>query len=90
MYLFNCAQRAHYNFVENYITFLPAMLIAGLRYPVPAAIAGGLWSVFRVLYAVGYTRKDKDNGSGRLVGSAFWLVQFALYGMVGYAGYSLL
>jgi len=83
MYLFNCAQRAHANFLENYSAFLPAMLIAGIAYPVGAAVTGVIWTISRYLYAVGYTRKDKNNGSGRLLGSGFWFAQATLYGMVG-------
>ncbi|KAE9986174.1 hypothetical protein EG328_006437 [Venturia inaequalis] len=83
LYLFNCAQRAHYNFLENYVTFLPALLIAGLKYPVASSVLGAAWCVFRAMYATGYTRADKKDGKGRLMGSAFWLAQFALYGMVG-------
>jgi len=83
MYLFNCAQRAHYNFMENYITFLPALLLAGMKYPVASSAVGGVWTIARILYAVGYTRSDKSNGSGRYAGSAFWFAQFGLYGMVG-------
>jgi glutathione S-transferase len=83
MYLFNCAQRAHYNFLENYVATLPALLIAGLAYPIAAASTGALWLVFRYMYATGYTRADKTNGSGRLYGSGFWLAQFGLFGMVG-------
>merc|ERR1712000_147847 len=30
---FNCAQRAHSNFGENIISFLPALAISGLTYP---------------------------------------------------------
>jgi len=90
MYLFNCAQRSHYNFLENYVATLPALLIAGLGYPVSAAAAGSAWLVFRFLYATGYTRADKTNGSGRMIGSGFWLAQFALFGMVGKMGFDAL
>ena len=33
-YLFNCAQRAHANFLEHQSTFLASLLISGLSYPV--------------------------------------------------------
>lgn len=33
-YLFNCAQRAHANFLEHHPTFLASLLISGLSYPV--------------------------------------------------------
>lgn len=83
MYLFNCAQRAHYNFLENYVTFLPALLIAGLKFPVASSVLGAAWIVFRTMYATGYTRADKKDGKGRLMGAGFWLAQWALYGMCG-------
>jgi len=90
MYLFNCAQRAHYNFLENYITFVPALLIAGLKFPVVAAALGAAWSVFRTMYATGYTRADKTNGKGRMAGAGFWLAQFALYGIVGKQAFDMI
>ena len=58
------AQRAHNNFTENLTPFLGALLISGLKYPVFAASLGGLWSVARALFAVGYTSKGPD---GRIV-----------------------
>jgi glutathione S-transferase len=90
MYLFNCAQRAHYNFLENYVGFLPALLIAGLAFPRGAAVTGAVWTVFRYFYAVGYTKKDQTNGRGRMMGSGFWLAQFTLFGMVGKMAYDAL
>jgi len=89
-YLFNCAQRAHYNFLENYVATLPAILIAGLAYPVTSAASGAIWLVFRYMYAVGYTRADKTNGKGRMAGSGFWLAQAVLFGMVGKMGFDAL
>ncbi|KAK0619316.1 hypothetical protein B0T14DRAFT_205627 [Immersiella caudata] len=63
---FNCAQRAHNNFTESLTPFLGALLITGLRFPVAAAYAGGLWSLGRAWYAHGYV----SNGpKGRMVGS---------------------
>lgn len=90
LYLFNCAMRAHYNFMENYNSALPAMLIGGLKYPVSAALAGTAWTVCRMIYALGYTRSDRDKGQGRLMGSGFWLAQLVLYVQAGLVGVSLL
>jgi glutathione S-transferase len=90
MYLFNCAQRSHYNFLENYVATLPALMIAGLAYPIGAAAVGAVWLAFRYIYAVGYTRADQTNGKGRLMGSGFWLAQFVLFGMVGKMGFDAL
>ncbi|KAK0652901.1 hypothetical protein B0T16DRAFT_107302 [Cercophora newfieldiana] len=63
---FNCAQRAHANFTESLTPFLGELLIAGLRFPFAAAIAGGVWAFARVLYAQGYT---SSGPKGRMVGS---------------------
>ncbi|KAK7710001.1 hypothetical protein SLS57_008498 [Botryosphaeria dothidea] len=90
LHLFNCAQRGHYNFLENHTSFLFALLVAGLRRPVPAAIMGGLWSVGRIMYAVGYTSPGKQNGKGRLIGSWANIIQLVLMGMVGWDAYQLL
>ncbi|KAK3403158.1 membrane-associated proteins in eicosanoid and glutathione metabolism [Sordaria brevicollis] len=55
-FTFNCAQRAHANFTENLTPAIGSILIAGLKYPVLAGALGGLWSLSRVFYAVGYTK----------------------------------
>ncbi|RDA90091.1 hypothetical protein CP533_5568 [Ophiocordyceps camponoti-saundersi (nom. inval.)] len=61
-YRFNCAQRAHHNFTENHTSFLGALLIAGLRYPIPAAALGAGWSLSRVMYLIGYTSSAGPRG----------------------------
>ncbi|KAK4219645.1 hypothetical protein QBC37DRAFT_109844 [Rhypophila decipiens] len=63
---FNCAQRAHANFTDNLTPFLGELLITGLRYPIFAASAGGVWVFGRVIYAIGYTNGGPQ---GRTVGS---------------------
>ncbi|MCJ1368873.1 hypothetical protein MMC20_000080 [Loxospora ochrophaea] len=89
-YLFNCAQRAHANFVENHSTFLVVLLIAGIKYPVVSAGMGAVWGVGRVAYAVGYTMKGKKNGSGRRNGIlTSGLVQTILSIMAGVAAYGM-
>ncbi|KAF6813406.1 MAPEG family protein [Colletotrichum plurivorum] len=65
-YLFNCAQRAHANFTENQPSFLGALLISGLRFPVASAAIGAGWALSRVLYAFGYTASGPQ---GRVRGS---------------------
>jgi glutathione S-transferase len=89
LYLFNCAQRANANFIENYPPVLAALLIGGIRQPVLAAIAGALWTAFRIVYAVGYTLKGKTRGSGRRYGSFSTLPQLYLYGLAGWVGLKL-
>ena len=46
--------------------------------------------MFRIMYATGYTRADKENGKGRLAGSGFWLAQLGLVLMVGKLGVDLI
>ncbi|KIW00687.1 uncharacterized protein PV09_07871 [Verruconis gallopava] len=90
LYLFNCAQRAHYNFLENYVAVLPAMLIAGLGYPKTTAVTSAAWTVFRILYATGYTRADKEKGMGRYQGAGFWLAEAVLFVLVGKMGVDMI
>lgn len=72
------------------MTALPAMLIGGLAYPRTAAISGGLWCVFRVMYATGYTDPKKEKGMGRYNGVGFWLAQLVLFGVVGKMGVDMI
>jgi glutathione S-transferase len=89
LHLFNCAQRAHGNFLENHYMALAALLIGGVRYPLLSTAFGLLWSVGRVVYAVGYTSQTKENGKGRLAGAFFWLAQLGLLVNAGLTGYNL-
>jgi hypothetical protein len=47
------AQRAHANFTENLTPYMVMMLIAGTRYPVPAAALWAGWLASRVVYTIG-------------------------------------
>jgi len=90
-YLFNCAQRAHANYIENQPSVLAALLIAGLRYPIPAAVCGALWSVSRYMYMVGYCSGDaKSAGKGRYMGSGHYLAMLGLFGMSISAGVQMI
>ncbi|KAL5599019.1 hypothetical protein BROUX41_003663 [Berkeleyomyces rouxiae] len=63
---FNCAQRVHLNYGEVHTSWLGALLISGLRYPVAAASIGGAWLVGRALYSRGYVVNGPE---GRLGGA---------------------
>ncbi|KAG0161597.1 Membrane-associated, eicosanoid/glutathione metabolism (MAPEG) protein [Penicillium digitatum] len=78
---FNCAQRAHANFLENASQTMLFTLVAGLKYPEWAAGLGALWVFFRVLFLYGYVYSGKPQGKGRFMGGFFWLVQGALWGL---------
>ncbi|PNY28025.1 Uncharacterized protein TCAP_02056 [Tolypocladium capitatum] len=83
-YLFNCAQRAHANFTENHTSFLGALLIAGLRFPLPAAVLGAGWGLSRLHYLFGYTSSAGPRGrTTGAVGSS--LIDFILKLTAGYS-----
>ena len=90
LYLFNCAQRAHYNFLENYVFALPVLLVGGVSYPRAAAAFGLVWSVGRAMYAVGYTNPAKEKGSGRHRGGLQYIGILGLVGLVVKTAYDLL
>ena len=89
LYLWNCAQRAHGNFLENHTPVVVALLISGLLYPVTSALLGVGWSVSRVAYAVGYTQTQRSDGKGRLIGAPMWLFQLGLFGLTAVVGYKI-
>lgn len=72
--------------MENHPSVAIAMLISGLRYPITTAALGLGWTLFRVIYAVGYTRSDKTDGTGRLVGIPHSFIQLGLYMMMVWSG----
>lgn len=74
------------NFGENHPSVAIAMLVVGVQYPLWATGLGVGWIISRIVYAIGYTRKDKTGGEGRLAGSAFWLCQLGLFGLMGWMG----
>jgi len=85
---FNCAQRAHANFIENQPSMLAALLLAGLQFPVTAAVMGAGWTVSRYVYMDGYCRGG-EGGKGRYRGSSFWLFQLGLVCLTGYTGVAM-
>ncbi len=56
------------------------MIIAGLSYPVPAAVFGAVWVLGRGLYAFGYYQgvKQRNWGSMHYLGVSQSLVMFSL------------
>lgn len=55
---FNCVQRAHQNSLENLISFYPMLILAGVRFPITAAVAGLMYNVGRIMYFKGYCTGD--------------------------------
>ncbi|GLB38872.1 putative MAPEG family protein [Lyophyllum shimeji] len=68
--IFNCAQRAHQNTLETIPIIYVSTLVTGLKYPMFAASACGIWSLSRIAYTRGYITGDpaKRLNYGHLAG----------------------
>jgi len=75
--LFNCYQRAHQNFLENYPGFLMTVFAGGLQHPITSAAAGLLYLVSRLIYARGYQTGDPAK---RMRGQFGYLPLLVLWG----------
>jgi glutathione S-transferase len=84
---FNAVQRGHQNMLETHYAQLWMMSLAGLKYPIPVAIAGLAYSAGRVLYAIGYSSDPKKRVYGTLL---FGPAGLATILMTGAFGLSLL
>ncbi|GAA5906177.1 hypothetical protein JCM8208_000654 [Rhodotorula glutinis] len=56
--IFNCAQRAHSNTLENLPLFLLSLFHTGLYHPRYAAVGGAVWLAGRFAYIAGYSSGD--------------------------------
>uniref|UniRef100_UPI0035900FD0 glutathione S-transferase 3, mitochondrial-like n=1 Tax=Myxine glutinosa TaxID=7769 RepID=UPI0035900FD0 len=74
-HLFNCVQRAHQNTLEALPFWMIFQLIAGLAYPVAAAVLGAIWVTSRFTYAHGYYTGDPEK---RLRGAYGYIGLFGL------------
>jgi glutathione S-transferase len=77
-YRFNNAQRAHYNFVEFAPSGFVMLFVAGVYFPVPAAVLGLVLFIGRLVYSFGYAN---GGPKGRLVGAI--LNDLVLLGLLG-------
>jgi len=85
--VFNCAQRAHQNTLENMPFILTTTLLTAVKYPVFAAAACGLWSLSRVAYTLGYITGDPKK---RNRGGFGFIPVLGLLGGATYTVYGLL
>lgn len=74
---FNAAQRGHQNFGEGHTGVVGCLLICGLSQPKLTAVLGGIWSVGRILYSIGYTNWNQ-NGKGRFAGAPAVLIGYGI------------
>ncbi|KAK7754877.1 hypothetical protein SLS62_003191 [Diatrype stigma] len=82
-FAFNCAQRAHANYIENVTTFTVSLLVTSLAFPRAGAALGAVWVAGRFMYLVGYT--SSAGPKGRLLGfvtSAVCQVALGFMGLV--------
>ena len=84
---FNLVQRVHYNFIEQCIIVVFLVLIAGIRHPSYTVVAGGIYSVARLLNAIGYSQSVKGRVPGFIFGT---LSMFALMGLATHSAYGML
>ncbi|XP_022237308.1 microsomal glutathione S-transferase 3-like [Limulus polyphemus] len=87
--VFNCIQRAHQNFLENYTQFQVLLLLGGIHYPRLGAAAGLVWLLGRIVYTIGYSTGDPQKrmrGGFQYVGLLFLLYSSVHFG-VGLLGW---
>ncbi|PBK68833.1 membrane-associated proteins in eicosanoid and glutathione metabolism [Armillaria solidipes] len=63
--IFNCAQRAHQNTLENIPIIYTSTLLTAVYYPTVAAAALGTWVLGRILYTRGYVTGDPANRNAK-------------------------
>lgn len=66
-FLFNNAQRAHYNFLEQLTPTLVWILITIFYQPLAGAILGFVVVFGRIIYAVGYFKTPNLRGVGAIL-----------------------
>ncbi|XP_075550429.1 glutathione S-transferase 3, mitochondrial-like isoform X2 [Dermacentor variabilis] len=85
--VFNCIQRSHQNFLENYPQFLMTLFLAGFEFPKVAAGAGLVYLVGRIVYAIGYST---GNPSKRMRGGFQYFGVVTLLGLTVRLGLRML
>ncbi|KAK0494598.1 hypothetical protein EDD18DRAFT_350334 [Armillaria luteobubalina] len=63
--IFNCAQRAHQNTLENMPVMYTSTFLTAVYYPTVAAAALGVWVLGRIFYTRGYITGDPANRNAK-------------------------
>ena len=85
----NCAQRVHQNTLEQLPVYYPCLLLGGLRHPLYAGIAGGIFVLGRIIYSLGYySGKPEKRLPGFMISGLLGLIP--LFGMTVSAGAGIL
>mmetsp|Transcript_5369 Transcript_5369/g.7492 ORF Transcript_5369/g.7492 Transcript_5369/m.7492 type:complete len:121 (+) Transcript_5369:113-475(+) len=85
---FNSVQRGHQNYLETWGPSCVLMVVNGLLFPKSSAIMGGLITVGRIAYGIGYKMYGPK---GRLPGAIIaHLGDFPLMLLTFYTGYKML
>jgi glutathione S-transferase len=77
--------RAHYNSLENIVIVIPLILIFGFTVNMFwGAIAGFGWGIFRIFYAIGYSKSAATRHPAGGISSLFLIILFAgsLFGLL--------
>ena len=56
-YEFGVGQRIHHHFMESYTSIVTWILIAGVRFPIPAISFGAGFAFARLLFHIGYMKR---------------------------------
>ena len=84
---FQTAQRLHYNFLENIMQLTTCIALAGLYFPITAAIWGGVVTLGRLIYQFGYRLSPKTRffGAPFILLTAFGLPIFTIVSLALFA-----
>ncbi|TNV85344.1 hypothetical protein FGO68_gene17327 [Halteria grandinella] len=66
-FLFNNAQRAHYNYLENFTPTIVWIIISLFYHPLSAAVLGFVVFIGRIIYSVGYFKTPNLRSVGAIV-----------------------
>ncbi|GJJ69095.1 hypothetical protein EMPS_01441 [Entomortierella parvispora] len=86
-HIFNCYQRIHQNTLEGFSSYLVTLMFAGLQYPIPSAVLGGIWILGRIFYYRGYSTgnpEDRSKGAFGRIGD------LGLLGLTGKMAFDLI